>query len=59
MVEIDLGLVPSEVRVENLDGGSARYPHIYGAVPLEAVTATYRLTKGPSGWALPAALSRG
>jgi uncharacterized protein (DUF952 family) len=37
LLTIDLARVPSEVRVENLDGGAHRFPHIYGPLPVDAV----------------------
>ena len=37
LLEIDVARVPSEVRVENLDGESVLFPHIYGPLPTEAV----------------------
>jgi uncharacterized protein (DUF952 family) len=37
LLTIDLSLVPSEVRVENLDGGPHLFPHIYGPLPIDAV----------------------
>lgn len=53
LLEIDSTLVPSEIRIENLEGGSQRYPHIYGTVPVEAVVATRTMTKQSAGWVLP------
>jgi glutathione S-transferase len=35
-LSVDEELVPSEIRVENLDGGE-QFPHIYGPLPLDAV----------------------
>jgi uncharacterized protein (DUF952 family) len=37
LLTIDLARVPSEVRVENLDGGDNLFPHIYGPLPIDAV----------------------
>ena len=39
---VDTDRVPSEIRIENLDGGETLFPHIYGPLPVEAVL-----------WALP------
>jgi glutathione S-transferase len=37
LLVIDPARVQAEVRVENLDGGEPLFPHIYGALPLDAV----------------------
>jgi uncharacterized protein (DUF952 family) len=47
LLEIDPGGVPSEIRVEGVDGGSEQFPHIYGPLPITAVRAVHRLT-GPT-----------
>ena len=39
LLGIDTAQVEAEVRVENLSGGSELYPHIYGALNLNAVVA--------------------
>ena len=37
LLTIDPSRVQAEVRVENLDGGEDLFPHVYGALPLDAV----------------------
>ena len=37
VLAIDTTLLSSPVRVENLEGGSDRFPHIYGPLPVSAV----------------------
>lgn len=37
LLRIDRKLVGPEVRVENLEGGEQLFPHIYGALPVDAV----------------------
>lgn len=48
VLEVDPRRVTAPVRVENLEGGSELFPHIYGALPVEAVVAS-----------LPASISGG
>jgi uncharacterized protein (DUF952 family)/AcrR family transcriptional regulator len=43
LLEIDPSKVPSEIRLETVEGGSETFPHIYGALPPDAVVATRRL----------------
>ena len=57
LLAIDASCVPSEIRVENLDGGEDQFPHIYGPVPLAAITAVHDMTKREEGWILPGELS--
>jgi uncharacterized protein (DUF952 family) len=37
LLAIDPAKLTAEVRVENLDGGDERFPHIYGPLPVVAV----------------------
>jgi glutathione S-transferase len=37
LLSIDDDRVPSEIRVENLEGGEEQFPHIYGPLPVAAV----------------------
>ena len=53
LLEADLDAIPAEIRVENLDGGTEGFPHIYGPLPTDAVTAIHHLTRQPDGWRLP------
>ncbi len=41
--------VTAEIRFENLVGGSELYPHIYGPLNLDAVTAVLPFEPGPDG----------
>ena len=40
VLRIDRHRLSSPVRVENLEGGSELFPHIYGPIPVRAVVAT-------------------
>ncbi len=40
VLEVDPTRVTDRVRVENLEGGTELFPHILGALPVEAVVAT-------------------
>ncbi len=54
LLVIEPGRVPSEIRYE---GEAERFPHVYGPVPVEAVTAVWEFAPGPDGrFALPPAL---
>lgn len=37
LLVIDPSRLQAEVRVENLEGGEHLFPHVYGALPIEAV----------------------
>jgi len=37
LLEIDESSLESEVRWENLEGGSEFYPHVYGPIPVSAI----------------------
>ncbi|HEY59316.1 MAG TPA: DUF952 domain-containing protein [Anaerolineae bacterium] len=39
LVEIDVSKLSSKVKEENLEGGQELFPHVYGAINLEAVVA--------------------
>lgn len=52
LLQVDPAVIRSEVRVENLDGTEA-FPHIYGPLPTEAVTAVRRLVREADRWRLP------
>ena len=41
--------VTAEIRFENLTGGSELFPHIYGPLNLDAVTAVLPFDPGPNG----------
>lgn len=38
LLEIEVSGLNCEVKVENLDGGAERFPHIYGPIPVDAVS---------------------
>lgn len=40
VLQIDTRLLAAPVRLENLEGGSEPFPHIYGPIDVGAVTAT-------------------
>lgn len=56
LLDIDTAHVDAEIRVENLHGGELTFPHIYGPLPTEAVTAIHRMAKGAAGWTAPDAI---
>ncbi len=43
LVTIDPASLDCEVRLENLEGGDELFPHVYGPLPLDAVTDVRRL----------------
>jgi uncharacterized protein (DUF952 family) len=43
VLHIDPALVPSEIRYENLEGGTRLFPHVYGPIPCAAVISVTRL----------------
>lgn len=49
VLEIDPSALDATVRVENLDGGSDQFPHIYGALPVAAVVAEHPVVRGEGG----------
>jgi uncharacterized protein (DUF952 family) len=49
LLTIGPGRVIAETRVENLDGGPALFPHIYGPLPLDAVIRTSEVPVGKDG----------
>ncbi len=44
VLEVDPERLPFAIRVENLEGGSEPFPHMYGALPTEAGVATFPVT---------------
>jgi uncharacterized protein (DUF952 family) len=52
LLEADPRAIPSEVRVENLDGGREEFPHIYGPLPVDAVRAVHQLVRQGQRWRL-------
>jgi uncharacterized protein (DUF952 family) len=53
LLQVDPDRVPSDIRVENLDGGPESFPHIYGELPTNAVTAVHHLVREFDRWKLP------
>jgi len=53
LLEADPTGIPSEIRVENLDGGTEGFPHIYGPLPVTAVNAVHQLVREAGKWRLP------
>lgn len=49
LVMIDRRALTAEVKMENLDGGKERFPHIYGPLNLDAVVYSAPVTRGPDG----------
>lgn len=56
MLEIDGARVGAPIRVEaalpggNGDGGGEQFPHIYGPLDIDAVTAVHDLRRDAGGW---------
>ena len=44
VLEIDTRRLTAPVRIENLEGGSELFPHIYGPLPIDAVGRTIPAT---------------
>ena len=58
LLEIDPVRLQCAVVDENLEGGRELYPHIYGRLPLSAVTAVHAMPLQPDGtFTLPAAVT--
>jgi uncharacterized protein (DUF952 family) len=49
LLHIDPARLRSEVRYENLEGGAALFPHVYGAIPIGAVLNVTPFLPGPDG----------
>ena len=49
LLVIDPSRLQAEVRVENLEGGGQLFPHIYGALPVEAVLRADQVPLGDDG----------
>jgi glutathione S-transferase len=50
LLTIDPSRVQAEIRVENVDGGEEMFPHIYGPLPLDAVTQSNRVPVSVDGY---------
>lgn len=53
LLVIDTAQVDAEIRLENLYGGEILFPHVYGPLPVRAVTAVVPMTKTERGWTKP------
>ena len=53
LLRIDPQLVGAPVVAENLTGGDELFPHIYGPIPVGAVTGVIALYRDASGWQTP------
>ncbi len=55
LLEIDTHRVKAEIRYENCEGGQEEFPHIYGALDLDAVVRVLTFEPGENGsFAMPA-----
>lgn len=54
LLSVDSARVKAEIRHENLEGGTQLFPHIYGALALDAVVAVHEFPPREDGsFALP------
>ncbi len=54
---VDSARVGAEIRYENLEGGANLFPHIYGVLPIDAITAVHDFPPSADGtFQLPAGL---
>jgi uncharacterized protein (DUF952 family) len=57
LLSIDSARVKPEIRYENLEGGASLFPHIYGALALDAVVAVHDFPpQADGGFEMPPAL---
>jgi len=49
LLTVDTAKLRAEVRVENLEGGTSQFPHVYGALPIEAVVKVQPIPVGDEG----------
>jgi uncharacterized protein (DUF952 family) len=49
VLHIDIARVTAEIRYENLEGGEELFPHVYGPLPVGAVSRVTRLELGRRG----------
>jgi uncharacterized protein (DUF952 family)/catechol 2,3-dioxygenase-like lactoylglutathione lyase family enzyme len=50
LLVLDQAAVKSDVRWENLEGGSSLFPHIYGPLNVDAVVEAHDFAPGPAGY---------
>jgi uncharacterized protein (DUF952 family) len=53
LLDIDTAQVAAPVRVENLEGGTDQFPHVYGPIPCDAVSQVHDLARSAGRWRLP------
>ena|SRR6478752_504666 len=53
LLTIDADRVGAPVVVENLEGGRELFPHVYGPIPVAAVTEVIELIRTAEGWRWP------
>ena len=49
LLEIDRARLTCRVVDENLEGGTDRFPHVYGVLPMSAVVRVHAFPCGPAG----------
>jgi glutathione S-transferase len=49
VVEVESDAVPAELRVEDCYASGQAFPHVYGPIPMAAVSGTTRLTRARHG----------
>lgn len=47
---VDPTRVAAEIRVENLGGGEELFPHVYGPLPVHAVSEVLEVRRAGGGW---------
>jgi uncharacterized protein (DUF952 family) len=53
LLAIDPELVSAPVVAENLTGGDELFPHVYGPIPVAAVSSVIELHRDGTGWRAP------
>ena len=53
LLEIDEQILQADVKFENLEGGKEFYPHVYGEIPLSAISRYSFFTPLSSGFSFP------
>jgi len=53
LLEIDDVKLKPNVVYENLEGGSELFPHVYGPIPIRAITSVAMLPKEMNGFSFP------
>jgi uncharacterized protein (DUF952 family) len=53
LLEVDVAAVGSPIRVENLEGGTEEFPHVYGPIPVAAVRQVRLMDRSDGRWLLP------